>query len=251
MIYPASFEQKIGFDRVREQIAALCTMRAARERIAAEGFSTSPREIEHRLALADEMRLVLDMERDFPGGEYPDVDHIVAKLRVEGTFLDVEEVVTLGRALAAVGGIVEFLLNRAERYPVLHARTRGVEAFPEIVRRIATIVDRFGNVRDNASPALQEIRRAIREREGQAAKRLQAVLAAAKDVPALETALRASLAASFRTQPKLFASPEIKGGMEVSFKNGEVYFDFTSDAITELVAEYIGPRLAKLLGGEA
>ena len=35
--------------------------------------------------------------------------------------------------------------------------------------------------------------------------------------------------------------------MEVSFKNGEVYFDFTSDAITELVAEYIGPRLAKLL----
>ena len=46
-------------------------------------------------------------------------------------------------------------------------------AFPEIVRRIDAIVDRFGNVRDNASPALQEIRRAIREREGQAAKRLQ------------------------------------------------------------------------------
>ena len=193
MIYPASFEQKIGFDRVREQIAALCTMRAARERIAAESFSTSPREIEHRLALADEMRLVLDMERDFPGGEYPDVDHIVAKLRVEGTFLDVEEVVTLGRALAAVGGIVEFLLNRAERYPALHARTRGVEAFPEIVRRIATIVDRFGNVRDNASPALQEIRRAIREREGQAAKRLQAVLAAAKSSGIVESDAQISI----------------------------------------------------------
>ena len=193
MIYPASFEQKIGFDRVREQIAALCTMRAARERIAAEGFSTSPREIEHRLALADEMRLVLDMERDFPGGEYPDVDHIVAKLRVEGTFLDVEEVVTLGRALAAVGGIVEFLLNRPERYPVLHARTPGVEAFPGIVRRIATIVDRFGNVRDNASPALQEIRRAIREREGQAAKRLQAVLAAAKSSGIVESDAQISI----------------------------------------------------------
>ncbi len=39
--------------------------------------------------LADQMRLLLDMEHDFPGGEYPDVDHIVAKLRVEGTFLDV------------------------------------------------------------------------------------------------------------------------------------------------------------------
>ena len=180
MIYPATFEQKIGFDRLREQVAGRCTMRAARERLAAEGFSTSAREIELRLSLADEMRLLLDMEHDFPGGEYPDVDYIVAKLRVEGSFLDVEEVVTLRRALAAIGGIVSFILNREERYPALYARTRGVAAFPEIVQRIDGILDRFGNVKDNASPALQEIRRSIREREGQAAKRLQAVLASAK-----------------------------------------------------------------------
>ena len=180
MIYPATFEQKIGFDRLREQVAGRCTMRAARERLAAEGFSASAREIELRLSLADEMRLLLDMEHDFPGGEYPDVDYIVAKLRVEGSFLDVEEVVTLRRALAAIGGIVAFILNREERYPALYARTRGVAAFPEIVQRIDGILDRFGNVKDNASPALQEIRRSIREREGQAAKRLQAVLASAK-----------------------------------------------------------------------
>lgn len=180
MIYPSTFEQKIGFDRIREQIAARCTMRTARERIAAEGFSTSPRDIERRLALADEMRLVLDMEHDFPGGEYPDTDQVVAKLRVAGTFLDVEEVLTLHRALSIVGGVTRFLLDRAERYPALSGLTRGVESFPAIVQRIDALVDRFGNVRDNASPALAEVRRAIREREGQAAKRLQAVLAAAK-----------------------------------------------------------------------
>ena len=174
MIYPANFEQKIGFDRLREQVAARCTMRAARARLAGETFSTSAREIARRLTLADEMRLLLDMEHEFPGGEYPDVDHIVAKLRVEGSFLDVEEVVTL------VGGIVAFILNREEQYPALHARSRGVAAFPEIVQRIDAIVDRFGNVKDNASPGLLEIRRAVREREGQAAKRLQAVLSAAK-----------------------------------------------------------------------
>ena len=180
MIYPANFEQKIGFDRLREQVAARCTMRAARARLAGETFSTSAREIARRLTLADEMRLLLDMEHEFPGGEYPDVDHIVAKLRVEGSFLDVEEVVTLHRALTVVGGIVAFILNREEQYPALHARSRGVAAFPEIVQRIDAIVDRFGNVKDNASPGLLEIRRAVREREGQAAKRLQAVLSAAK-----------------------------------------------------------------------
>ena len=103
-----------------------------------------------------------------------------SKLRVEGSFLDVEEVAVLHKALSVVGGIVAFILGREERYPTVYARTRGVAAFPEIVQRIEGILDRFGNVKDNASPALQEIRRAIREREGQAAKRLQAVLASAK-----------------------------------------------------------------------
>ena len=193
MIYPASFEQKIGFDRLREQVAARCTMRAARELLAAETFSTSPQKIERRLALADEMRLLLDMERDFPGGEYPDTDEVVAKLRVAGTFLDVAEVVLLQRALALIGAVVEFIGRRGEHYPALHDLTHGVESFPEIVRRIEAIVDRFGNVRDTASPALAEVRRAIREREGQAAKRLQAVLSAAKGAGIVEADAQISI----------------------------------------------------------
>ena len=186
MIYPAAFEQKIGFDRLRGQVAALCTMRAARELLTAEGFTTSAQEIVRRLSLADEMRLLLEMEHDFPGGDYPDVDHVVAKLRVEGAFLDVDEVVTLRRGLALVGDVAAFIEGRERDYPALHARTRGVDAFPGIVQRIDTIIDRFCAVRDNASPELAEIRRAIREREGQAAKRLQQVLAAAKSAGIVE-----------------------------------------------------------------
>ena len=71
MIYPSTFEQKIGFDRLREQVAALTTMPSARRRVEGERFSTSPREIERRLLLADEMRQLLMMEYDFPGGSMP------------------------------------------------------------------------------------------------------------------------------------------------------------------------------------
>ena len=132
------------------------------------------------------MRRLLDMEHDFPGGDYPDTEHLTAKLRVEGTYLDVEEIVTLRRALTIVGEAVGFIGAREQHYPALAARSRGVESFPDIVRRIEAIVDRFGEVRDGASPALAEIRRAIREREGQAAKRLQQVLAAAKSAGIVE-----------------------------------------------------------------
>lgn len=104
MIYPANFEQKVGFDRLREQVAALCTIRGGRERLCAEQFSTSQADVERRLALADEMRRLLEMERDFPDDEFVDVDYILSKLKIEGSFLEVEEVVLLRRALACGGG---------------------------------------------------------------------------------------------------------------------------------------------------
>ena len=68
----------------------------------------------------------------------------------------------------------------------MYDRTRGIEPFPEIVRDIDRLVDSFGEMRDSASPELAQIRRAIREREGQAAKRLQQVLAAAKSAGIVE-----------------------------------------------------------------
>ncbi len=180
MIYPSSFEQKIGFDRLREQVAALTTMPSARRRVEGERFSTSPREIERRLLLADEMRQLLMMEYDFPGGEYADPEGVVQKLAVEGTFLDVEEVMLLHAALRTVGEVVRFIEQRQTNYKNLYELTRGVSCFPHLVERLDRVVDSDGAIRDTASEELYAIRRSIREREGQAAKRLQQVLQAAK-----------------------------------------------------------------------
>ena len=181
MIYPANFEEKIGFDRIREQVTALCSTPSAKAKLAEEGFSTSADEIERRLSLMNEMRSLLMLERDFPDGDYPDPAPLVAKIRVEGSYLLAAEADQLRKALVTVGAIAEFILGRGgARYPRLWELSRRVTLFPEIVRAIDAILDDRGEVKDSASPELQQVRRAIREREGQAAKRLQQVLQRAK-----------------------------------------------------------------------
>ena len=142
-------------------------------------FSTDAAEVDYRQGLTEEFRLALQMEQEFPNGELVDFGAEVSKLAVEGTFLEGEELLQLRVGLKMVGEAAGFFGAREERYPLGAAMSQGVKAFPEIVGHIDTIIDRHGEVRDGASPELYDLRRSIRSHEGQAAKRLQAVLAEA------------------------------------------------------------------------
>lgn len=181
MIYPANFENKIGFDRIREQVADACSMLSSRELILGDSFSQSRREVELRLSLADEMRLLLSMESGGEIGEQEELRSIVEKVAVEGAYLSAEECATLLRSLRSAAGIVRFILSRREgTYPNLRKLSERVEVFPALVSAIERVVDDKGEVRSSASPELDSIRRSIREHEGQVTKRLHQVLQHAK-----------------------------------------------------------------------
>ncbi len=156
-------------------------MLSARELMASEGFTRSRREVEERLTLADEMRTVLAMEPGAEIGEQEDLRSIIDKIAVEGAYLMADECAVLLRALRGVSAIVGFIRSRREgSYPALRRMTERVQLFPELQREIERVVDDKGEVRSSASQELAEIRRAIREHEGQVAKRLQQVLQRAK-----------------------------------------------------------------------
>ncbi len=187
MIYPANFESKIGFDRIRALIAERCNTEAARAKLDEHRFSSRREVVENRIASADEMRTIIQMEHEFPNEEFCDLTALIAKVRVEGTFLDLEEAVLLARALRQVDVISRFIRSRERAvYPTLHRLTEDVISLEAIANHIDSLIDRFGQMRDSASDELYRIRRAIREREGQASKRLQQVLQAAKSAGIVE-----------------------------------------------------------------
>lgn len=182
MLYPSNFEQRIGFSQIRSQCEAKCSTLAGRELLEKETFSTSEKDILRRISLADEMMKILSSEASAPSDDLFDVNDIVEKLRVEGGFLLVDEVVRLGATLRLVADMVDFVTSRpVGAYPYLTELTRSQQALPVLIREIDRIIDSHGEVLDSASEELSQIRREKRQHEGQVQKRLQAVLQSAKN----------------------------------------------------------------------
>lgn len=181
MVYPENFESRIGFDIIRNQCRELCTMRRSAELLDGQTFITSAKQITMRQSLVDEMQSILSGDCGVLKDEFFDIDTLVDKLRVEGTFLDCDEVMRLGVTLSAASAVVD-IINRggAERFVALTRLSKNVVSLNHILKEISRILDERGNMRDNASPELASVRREIRQSEGLVSKRLQSVLQSAK-----------------------------------------------------------------------
>ena len=182
MTNTAKIESKLAFDKIRESIAARCSTGYSRDRAESEQVSDVPSEIERRLGLTDEMRVILMFEASFPTSGYPDCIPFLVPLRSPFSHIDLPSLVLLRGALDTLRKILSFFAGCKEgQYPLLRDMASAVLSFPEILRHIDEILDRYGEVRDNASEQLYSIRRAIRDKEGAVSRRIQAILRKAQE----------------------------------------------------------------------
>ena len=170
-------ENKLGFDKIRKMIADRCLTDYAASRVAGEAFSTDPDIIRRRLALTDEMRLILMFEENFPTTGYIDAIPFLSALEREGSCIDVLSLGKLKTVLDTLRRILHFFNSIKDGiYPQLERLAAPVHTFPEVQRRIETILDKYGDVKDSASDRLFEIRRDLRGKEAAVSKRAAAIL---------------------------------------------------------------------------
>ena len=175
-------EAKLGFDKVREIIAGKCRTDYASARVATEKFSTSKGTIRKRLLLTDEMRLVLMFEENFPTTGYIDGLPFLEPLRKEGSSIDALGLAKLKTLLDTVRRVTNFFGSIKDGvYPNLKALSSPIIIFPEVLRRIEGILDRYGDIKDSASDALFDIRRQLREKENTVSRRAGAILRQAQE----------------------------------------------------------------------
>ena len=187
MIYPQNFEKKIGFDEVRHLLKEQCLSTLGKEKVDAIVFSTDAEEVNEWQQQVREFRR-LETETDgLPLNYFFDVRQAISRIRLENTHLEESELFDLRRSLETIGAIVTFLnKNNGDEehedypYPALHRLAEDVLTFPAMIRRIDSILDKFGKIKDSASMVLAGIRHDLQQTEGSISRTLFTILHAAQ-----------------------------------------------------------------------
>ncbi|MCD8041471.1 MAG: endonuclease MutS2 [Tannerellaceae bacterium] len=183
MIYPDNFEQKTDFDKVRRLITEKCLSPLGQEKVEEMSFSTDFSLITTQLEQTNEFVAILQGEDEFPASYFLDVRYSLKRIRPEGTHLEEKELYDLKRSLQTLQEIIRFFRPREEeeiRYPYLTELAGDKPVFPELIKQIDSILDKFGRVKDNASPALAQIRKEMSATMNGISRSLQSILRSAQ-----------------------------------------------------------------------
>ena len=187
MIYPQNFEQKIGFDQIRQLLKDKCLSTLGEEKVSDMGFSEQYEVVEENLNQVTEFVRIIQEEDGFPDQFFFDVRPSLKRIRIEGMYLDEQELFDLRRSLETIRDIVRFLHRNNEDeeesdspYPSLKRLAGDIAVFPQLIGKIDGILNKYGKIKDNASTELARIRRELANTMGSISRSLNSILRSAQ-----------------------------------------------------------------------
>ena len=181
MIYPQNFEQKIGFDQIRQLLKDKCLSTLGEERVNEMNFSDHFEEVDELLNQVAEFVRIIQEEDNFPDQFFFDVRPSLKRIRIEGMYMDEQELFDLRRSLETIRDIIRFLQRNDEEesdcpYPSLKKLAGDITVFPQLITKIDGILNKYGKIKDNASTELSRIRRELANTMGSISRSLNSIL---------------------------------------------------------------------------
>ena len=193
MTYPENIEQKLDFHILRQQLSGFCTSPLGKREVDGMGFLTDYERVRHLLLEAEQMLNVLsDASSGFPDGTITDTEEALSRIRVDGLFLDEQELYALSQSIDYACRLQQFFLSLD---PQRFSELKGVVRFfssergqgcSQIPGWVDGLLDRYGQLRDNASPELARVRRELKQAQGSVEKAIRSVLREAQGAGLLD-----------------------------------------------------------------
>lgn len=203
-IYPAHFEERIGFGEVRAQLSAYCSGSLGRQLVELLTASTEYESTAHALDLTREMISLLRSDRVLPHLGLVDCRSALTRIRPDRTYMEEQELQDLRQMLSALHALYHFFVEETKTgsaqdeslsftYPMLSRLWMDAPVFPRIEQSLAQLFDLEGRIRDTASRELMRIRRDLRETERSLSGTLQRIMRMARSEGWVESDVQPSM----------------------------------------------------------
>lgn len=184
MIYPKDFETKIGFDGIRRDLTDLCGSRLGKDCVADMAFSDNYSHVRHELECVAQMMYIINSSVPYAVPSAHDVTPYLTEIKASGSFMTSERLYRLYQILVSFNEVRAFYCQTKSEgdggderlYPALAQELSEIQAFPSLISTISDAVNKFGELKDTASPALYDIRQQIKRSAGSMQRLMRSVL---------------------------------------------------------------------------
>jgi len=165
-LYMAGMDEQtlndLEFPQLREWLAAQCQGPTATQKALDLRPTNDFKRIERELVTLDELRNIRVSGESFPALQFEELDKELKMLPVSGSVLSLEGYMRISLASQMVNDLLYFFDKREKDFPHLFQICSAAYYTKEIIDAINKVFDRSGQVKDDASPQLFQIRQQIK-----------------------------------------------------------------------------------------
>jgi DNA mismatch repair protein MutS2 len=151
--------QDLQFPTVLETISAICNTDIGKQK----ALEITPFKDKETLmdALMQTSEYVSSFQNNnaIPNHGFDAITYEIKFLAIEDSFLEVGSFRKIATISETVNVLLQYFKKFDDYYPRLNARASQVSFTREIIQKVDEVVDKYGEIKDNASPELQHIRR--------------------------------------------------------------------------------------------
>ncbi|HOZ76333.1 MAG TPA: DNA mismatch repair protein MutS, partial [Flavobacterium sp.] len=158
--------QDLQFPTVLETISSICNTEIGKEKALRIVPFKDKETLTAALVQTSEYLSSFQNNNAIPNHGFENISAELKFLAIEDSFLETNAFKKIATISETVNILLQYFRKFHDYYPALHTKSLQVELTKEIIRLIEEIVDKYGEIKDNASPQLLETRREMNSVRG-------------------------------------------------------------------------------------
>lgn len=228
MLIPENIESKLRFSKIRSAVSEACLTTIGKAEVEKMAFLSDRASVKIQTGRVAEMVTILESPADFPASELPDLREALRRIRIDGLYLSEEELSALRVSLSLSISMIDFFCDPNgfgddakpdegghPDYPLMSKLAAELTPYPLTIGVIDRVLDPHGQIKDNATPKLAEIRSEIKSQESAAIRRLNAIMKKAQTDGLVESDASVSIRDGVAVIPIPAANKRALGGLVV------------------------------------